>query len=221
MNEAVRVVIADDHVPLRAGVRSALEEGGFVVCAEASSGPAAVAAALRERPDVCLLDIHMPGGGIEAAAEIAAAVPETTVIMLTVSRSDADLFDALQAGARGYLLKDMDPGRLPDALRSALAGEAALPRALVAKLVDEFRGRGRKGLFGLPRRRPDDLTSREWEVLDCMSEGLSTRQIAERLFLSDVTVRRHVSAILRKLRVGSRDEAVRLAQERSRNLIDE
>jgi DNA-binding NarL/FixJ family response regulator len=221
VNERVRVVIADDHVPLRAGVRAALEEGGFVVCAEASSGPAAVAAAVRERPDVCLLDIHMPGGGIEAAAEITAAVPETTVIMLTVSRSDADLFDALQAGARGYLLKDMEPARLPAALRSAVAGEAALPRALVARLVDEFRGRGRKGAFGLPRRRPDDLTSREWEVLDCMGEGLSTRQIAERLFLSDITVRRHVSAILRKLRVGSRDEAVRLAKERSGNLIDE
>ena len=214
----LRIVIADDHAPLRAGVRAALEVGGFVVCAEAASGPEAIRAALRERPDICLLDIHMPGGGIEAAAEIADELPETIVVMLTVSRNDADLFDALRAGARGYLLKDMDPSRLPAALRATVAGEAALPRALVARLVGEFQARNRHGTFGIARRRPDDLTSREWEVLDAMREGLSTREIANRLFLSDVTVRRHVGAILKKLRVSSRDEAVRLADERSPKL---
>lgn len=217
MSRPLRVVIADDHPPTRMGVRLALEGHGFVVCAEEATGPAAVQAALRERPDVCLLDIHMPGGGVEAAREIADQVPEAAVVMLTVSRNDADLFDALKAGARGYLLKDIDPQRLPVALRAVVDGEAALPRALVARVVEELRRRG-SGAPGLGRPTPGDLTSREWEVLDCMSEGLSTAQIAKRLFVSDVTVRRHVGAILRKLRVSSREEAVRLAAERSRNL---
>jgi CheY-like chemotaxis protein len=123
----LRVVIADDHVPTRTGVRLALEQGDMLVCAEAPSAQAAVSAALRERPDVCLLDINMPGNGIKAAAEISARLPETAVVMLTVSSADEDIFDSLRAGARGYLLKDMDPARLPAALRGVLAGEAALP----------------------------------------------------------------------------------------------
>src|SRR6185436_9962129 len=103
------VLIADDHAAARAGVRTALEHGGFVVCAEASDGPGAVDAALRERPDACLLDVHMPGGcGIEAAAEIAARLPGTAIAMLTVSADEEDLFAAIQAGAVGYLLKDVD-----------------------------------------------------------------------------------------------------------------
>lgn len=219
MSRPLRVVIADDHPPTRMGVRLALEGHGFVVRAEEASGPAAVEAAVRERPDVCLLDIHMPGGGVEAAREIAERVPEAAVVMLTVSRNDADLFDAVKAGARGYLLKDIDPARLPFALGAVMRGEAALPRALVGRIVDELRRGG--GTPGLARPTPHDLTSREWEVLDCLSEGLTTAQIAKRLFVSDVTVRRHVGSILRKLRVSSREEAVRLAAERSRNLNGE
>ena len=217
MSGPLRVVIADDHPPTRRGVRVALEGDGFTICAEEASGPAAVAAALRERPDVALLDIHMPGSGVEAAAEITAAVPETTVVMLTISRNDADLFEALKAGARGYLLKDLDPARLPLALRAVLAGEVAIPRALVGRIVDEFQRRSGGGA-ALTRRNPDDLTSREWEVLDCLRDGLSTSQIAKRLFLSDITVRRHTGSILRKLKVSSREEAVRLAGDRSGNL---
>ena len=217
MSRPLRVVIADDHPPTRRGVRLALEGHGFTVCAEEASGPAAVAAAMRERPDVCLLDVHMPGGGVEAAAEIEAALPETTVVMLTISRNDGDLFEALKAGARGYLLKDLDPARLPLALDAVLAGEVAIPRSLVSRVVDEFRRRSGGGAT-LTRRHPEDLTSREWEVLDCLREGLSTSQIAKRLFLSDVTVRRHTGSILRKLKVSSREEAVRLAGDRSANL---
>jgi DNA-binding NarL/FixJ family response regulator len=172
-----------------------------------------VALAERERPDLCLLDVHMPGSGIRAASEIVERVPETAVVMLTVSRNDDDLFDALRAGAAGYLLKDTDPERLPHALRGVLAGEAAVPRALVTKVIDEFRTRGRRRRVPLTGRRGVELSSREWEVLDLLREGRNTAEIAHRLFVSPVTVRRHVSAILRKLDVPDRAAAVELLEQ--------
>ena len=128
MSETIRIVIADDHAPTRAGIRAVLEEDGFAVCGEAASADAAVDLALQERPAVCLLDINMPGGGIAAAGAISERLPETAIVMLTVSRDDADLFDALRAGAAGYLLKDIDRRQLPEDLRGVLAGEAPLPR---------------------------------------------------------------------------------------------
>lgn len=204
----VRVLIADDHPPTRAGVRSILEAADFDVVAEASDGPSAVAAALAQRPDVCLLDIHMPGNGIAAAGRITSALPESVVVMLTVSHHDDDLFDALRAGAVGYLLKDTDPDRLGPALRGVLAGEAALPRTLVARLVDEFQGRSRRRR-PLGKNRTAQLTDREWEVLELMRDGLSTAAMAERLFVSTPTIRSHVSAILKKLQVTDREAAVR------------
>ena len=212
MTDRIRVVIADDHPPTRAGVRAALERGGFVVCAEAADGATAVEAARRERPDVCLLDIHMPGDGIRAAETIAHELPETAVVMLTVSRSDSDLFDALRVGACGYLLKDIDPARLPLALHGVLQGEAALPRRLVSLLIEEFRERRRRRRIPIGGRRSVELTDREWEVLELMSEGLSTEEIAARLFISPVTVRTHVSAILRKLHVPTREAAIALLE---------
>ena len=212
MTDKIRVVIADDHPPTRAGVRAALERGGFVVCAEAADGATAVEAARRERPDVCLLDIHMPGDGIRAAETIAHELPETAVVMLTVSRSDSDLFDALRVGACGYLLKDIDPARLPLALHGVLQGEAALPRRLVSLLIEEFRERRRRRRIPIGGRRSVELTDREWEVLELMSEGLSTEEIAARLFISPVTVRTHVSAILRKLHVPTREAAIALLE---------
>ena len=208
------VLIADDHVPTRVGVRAALGDGGFAVVAEAARADVAVDRALRERPDICLLDINMPGNGILAAAQIAQQLPDTAIVMLTVSRDDADLFDALRAGAVGYLLKDTDPVRLPEALKGVLEGEAALPRTLVARVIDEFRERGRRKRLVFAKRRGVELTSREWEVLELLHQRLSTSEIAERLFVSQVTVRSHIAAILRKLRVESREEALRLLEER-------
>lgn len=210
MSESYRVLVADDHPPTRAGVRAALERDGFVVCAEAGDARSAIETARRERPDVCLLDIHMPGDGIHAAETISRELPDAAVVMLTVSRTDADLFNALRAGASGYLLKDIDPIRLPLALRGVLEGEAALPRRLVALLIEEFRERKRRRRIPLVGRRGVELTDREWEVLDLMKQGLSTEDIATRLFISPVTVRTHVSSVLRKLHVSTREAAVAL-----------
>jgi DNA-binding NarL/FixJ family response regulator len=210
----VTVLLADDHPPTRMGVRAALEHDGWDVIADVGTAAAAIEAALRLRPDVVLLDINMPGNGIAAAAELAPQLPQSAIVMLTVSRDDSDLFDALRAGAQGYLLKDTDPVRLPHALRGVLAGEAALPRALVARVIDEFRDRGRRKKLTFANRRGVELTSREWEVLDLMYQKLSTAEIAERLFVSQVTVRSHIAAILKKLRVDSREEALKLMEER-------
>lgn len=213
MNDAAEreiVLVADDHPPTRAGVRVALESGGFSVCAEVGDAASAVEAAVRLRPSVCLLDIHMPGNGIAAADEIGKRVPEAAVVMLTVSQEEEDLFDALEAGAIGYLLKDTSPLRLPDALRAVLRGEAALPPHLVTKVVSEFRQRRRRRRVSLPGRKPVDLTDREREVLAMMRDGLTTAEMAERLFVAPVTVRTHVAAILRKLRVPDRRAAVEL-----------
>jgi DNA-binding NarL/FixJ family response regulator len=206
----ISVVVADDHPPTRAGVRLALESSGrFAVVAEVANGGAAVEASRACCPDVALLDIRMPGDGIETARAIATMSPSTAVVMLTVSRDDADLFAALRAGARGYLLKDIDPDRLPLALEGVLAGEAALPRGLVARVIDEFRMRDSSGRRIGPLAR---LTDREWEVLSGMAHGKSTAEMAEEMYVSPVTVRTHVSAILRKLRVTNRIEAIEVAR---------
>ncbi len=211
-NERLRVVIADDHAPTRLGVRGSLQLDGFEVVGEASNARTAIELALRHEPDVCLLDVHMPGGGIAAADEIGRQLPETVVVMLTASREEADLFDALRAGVRGFLLKDMDPDRLGPALRGVLGGEAALPRSLVAKVLDEFRGRHGRRIFG-KQRRPTELTSREWEIMELLRQGLSTEDVAKRLFVSPGTVRVHVSSVLKKLSAPNREEALRILGE--------
>jgi DNA-binding NarL/FixJ family response regulator len=207
---SARVLIADDHPPTRAGVRAALEQNDFAICGEAATARDAVETAVRERPDICLLDIHMPGSGIAAATEISSALPEAAIVMLTISQNDEDLFDALKAGAVGYLLKDTDPGRLPHALRGVLEGEAALPRALVARVIAEFRDQSAHRRLSFSGRPAVELTSREWQVLELLRDGLTTKEIAERLFISRVTVRTHISSILRKLRAPSREAAIRL-----------
>ncbi len=204
----VRVLVADDHAPTRAGVRGSLDADGFLVVGEASSARQAVELANELQPDVCLLDIHMPGSGIAAANEISKSLPNCAVVMLTYSRDDDDLFDALRAGARGYLLKDMDPDRIGPALHGVLAGEAALPRSLVSRVLEEFQGRSRRKLF-VKTQRPTQLTSREWEIMDLLRQGLSTEEVAQRLFVAPGTVRVHISSVLKKLRVPDRESAIK------------
>jgi DNA-binding NarL/FixJ family response regulator len=201
-----RVVIADDHARVRAQIREALETGGCVVCAECATAGEAVRLTLQHQPDVALLDIHMPGSGIRAAQQIQQALPQVAIVMLTQSREDEDLFDSLRAGASGYLFKDIDPAQLPTALRAVLAGEAAMPRSLVARVLEEFRAPARPR-FRRKTPAAAKLSAREWEVMELLSQGHSTEQVATRLFVSPTTVRVHVSTVLRKLRVKDRDSA--------------
>jgi len=203
---SIRVLLADDHEPTRVDVRAALEaDPDMVVIGEEADAPGAVEVAVAEQPDVCILDVRMPGSGIAAVWEIAARCPGTRIIMLSVSREDADLFGALRAGADGYLLKDMDSSRIPHAVKDVLAGNAALPRSLTTRVLEEFRDTA-------PRWRSVDLgngserlTSREWEVVALLRRGLTTRQIAKRLVLTPATVRTHVAAAVRKLGVPDRE----------------
>jgi DNA-binding NarL/FixJ family response regulator len=208
----IRVLLADDHAPTREDIRVTLEaDPRFEVCAEAADAPGAVQAAARERPDVCLLDVSMPGGGVAAAWEISSRLPKTRVVMLTVSRDDDDLLGALRAGASGYLLKDTDPARLTHALADVLEGEAAIPRTLVTRLLGEFRDTSPRRRKLLHQQGPR-LTSREWEVLEFLRRGLSTADIAQELYVSKATVRSHVAAILHKLRVPDREAAIRMLE---------
>jgi DNA-binding NarL/FixJ family response regulator len=210
---SLRVLLADDHVPTRAGVRDALEAAGMEVVGEVGTGPEAVAAAILLRPDVCLLDVHMPGGGIQAAGEINDLGTATAIVMLAATATDEELFAALRAGARGYLLKDTDPDRLPFALQGVLDGEAAVPRRLVMRVIEEFRSRERRRRIPLLRPGAQNITDREWEVLELMREENSTREIANRLSISEVTVRRHVSALMAKLGARNRGEVLDLLSE--------
>ena len=205
----LRVVIADDHARMRGRVRAALEAGGCEVCAEGATAEDAVRLVREHEPDVALLDIHMPGSGIQAAREIVRATPGVAVVMLTQSAEDDDLFDSLRAGASGYLLKDTDPTRLPELLRGVLAGEAAMPARLVARIMDEFRAPPKRR-FGRTTVAAGKLSAREWEVMQLLSEGLSTDDVARRLYVSATTVRVHVSSVLKKLRVTDRESAFRL-----------
>ncbi len=201
------IVIADDHPAFRLGVRMALMRGGFNVVAEAADCEGAVSAVLRERPDVCLLDVCMPGGGIEAAARLSRVAPSTSVVMLTVSDSTDDLLAALRAGAVGYLPKDTRPDRLPAALCGVLKGEAALPRTLVGLVLGEFRDYATTADDRL-RVGEVELTSRESEIMRMLRSGLTTMEIGEMLSLSPVTVRRHISTGVAKLGVADRTAAV-------------
>jgi DNA-binding NarL/FixJ family response regulator len=202
-----RVLIAGKGRAARASLRAAVEKSsGFSICAEVADGAAAVQAAVRERPELCLLDIGMPDGTIAATREITSRLPETKVVIVTGSPEDDYLFDALRAGAAGFLSREAVAAQrsLRRALAAVLRGEAVIPRGLVTRLVAEFRDHG-------PRRRAlvtdngHDLTSREWEVLDLLRQGLSTREVAERLFVSRATVRSHAASVMRKLDLPDRE----------------
>jgi two-component system, NarL family, nitrate/nitrite response regulator NarL len=212
-DDTITVVVADDHVPTRALVAESLTAQGFDVVAQVGTAPDAVTAAVERQPQVCLVDLNMPGRGLVAVREITQRVPDTNVVVFTVSRADADLFTALQAGAVGYLVKDVDPDHLGAALRGVLQGEAAIPSSLVTKLITEFRSRGPSRVLPEIGGRRVRLTEKEWAVLEGLREGLATKDIAERLGVSQVTVRTHVAHILHKLEVPDRQSALRLLDE--------
>jgi DNA-binding NarL/FixJ family response regulator len=206
----VRVLIADHSPAVRAGVRLSLESSDCVVCAEADDAVAALEAAVRECPDVCLVDASLPGGAIAAVEEISSKLPDCRVVVFSDSRDAHDVLEALRAGASGYLLKEIDLAPLPVTLRRLLAGEAALPRALVGRLIESLRESERRRRLAVRH----DLSHRELEVLELLAEKLTTAEIARRLFVEKVTVRTHVASILKKLAAPDREAAIRLIQQR-------
>lgn len=210
---APRLMIAGNGSVTWAGIKIALERAGIEVCGEVKRAQDLVAEVAHLEPDVCLVDVELEGGGIRGASELGTRAPRTAVIVLTAKAADEeDFLAAMDVGAVGYIPMTISPARLPAAIRAVLDGELAIPRALMPLLVGHLRGRNARRHLMLSQRRAVDLTSREWDVLELMRDGLSTREIAERLLISEVTVRRHIGAVMKKMQVQSRGEALQLLQ---------
>ena len=215
MSDRIQVVIVDDHPLFRDGLIQTLKaEADMEVVGQAGTASEAMALAGELVPDVMLLDIAIPGSGLKAAQVIAAATPITKIIMLTGSQAEEDVLTALKAGARGYILKGVSGPELVKIVRDVFAGEAYVTPALAASLLSEMNG-GRPG--ARPATRPlDDLTERERQILEKLAAGLSNKEIAQQLFLSEKTIKHYVTNILQKLHVRNRVEAALLAQNLSR-----
>ena len=207
----ITVLIADDQAMVRAGLRLILEaEDDIVVVAEAENGEEGVRLARRETPDVVLMDVRMPVmDGLEATRQITEQVEGTRVIVLTTVDLDEYVYGSLRSGASGFLLKDADGDQLVEAVRVIAAGDALIAPSVTRRLISEFANRPElaeiKGL--------DDLTEREGEVLGLVANGLSNTEIGEALFVSESTVKTHVSHILTKLQLRDRVQAVVAAYE--------
>ena len=212
MSGVVRVLIADDHPVVRSGIKGMLEpDPGFDVVGEASSGPEAVALALREHPDVVLMDLQMPGlDGASATAQIKAQLPQTQVLVLTTYATDADIVRAIDAGAVGYLLKDAPHEDISRAVRAAARGETTLAPAVAQRLMQRVRSPGGGA-----------LSAREIEVLQLAARGLSNSEIARELFVSATTAKAHLVHIYAKLGVSDRTAAVTTALERGIIRLDQ
>jgi DNA-binding NarL/FixJ family response regulator len=213
VRRATRVVVAGAHLPTRTGIRLVLERNGFEICAEAPDADSAVAAVLRERPELCLVDADLPGGAMLATARITTRAPATDTVVLAAEADEQGVVDALHAGASGYLPLEADPEGLIRALRAVRRGEPAVPRSLLGPLVDQFRVRERRRRVSVRGGFEVELTRRQSEVLELLREGLGTAEMAARLGLSPVTVRRHLSLVLEKLGVSDRAEARDLLEE--------
>lgn len=202
------VLIAAERLPMRVGLRLALEPEAR--CTEAADAESAVHAAVRDRPDVCLLGLDGSGDGMRIVNEIATRVPSAQVILLTNRLDEDEFMAAVRAGASGYLTQSLDPKRLPHVVRGALRGEPAVPRRFVSRLLDELRMRERRRAVVLADRGRVTLTAREWEVAELLLRNASTAEIAAELGVAPVTVRRHVGSVERKLGVSTRAEVVAL-----------
>jgi DNA-binding NarL/FixJ family response regulator len=204
----IRILLAEDQTLLRQALRTILElEPGLTVVGEAADGEEATHRALALKPDIVLMDIQMPKrNGVEATALITAACPETRVVVLTTFDYDEYVFDAIKAGAMGYLLKDVPAPEVVDIIRRVHKGESFIQASVASKVLLEYGRRSR-----LPAG--EELTEREREVLQLLSLGASNREIGERLYLAEGTVKNHVSNILGKLHAANRTQAVALARE--------
>ena len=203
----MRVLVADDHSLFRDGIVSLLEAAGFEVVGQAGNGRVAVEMALHLRPDLVLMDISMPQmTGLEALRLIKAELQETQVVMLTVSDNNADLMEAVKAGAQGYLLKDLTANEFLEMLAGLEQGEAAITRKTATRLIEGFADQSRSHSEPL-----ESLTQREMEILRLVAEGLPNRDIAQALFVSENTIKYHMKNVLQKLGVQNRTEATTYA----------
>ncbi|MBI2846221.1 MAG: response regulator transcription factor [Chloroflexi bacterium] len=207
----IRILLADDHTLFRQGLRQILEaEEGMEVVGEASDGTEAVQRAWQLEPDVILMDIQMPKmDGVEATRQIAGRSPKSRVIVLTMYRQDKYLFDAIKAGAQGYLLKDAESAEVTSAIRQVYQGEAIIDPGLAAKMIDEFKRLEKEA-------RPQELqelSPQEMEILERVAEGKSNAEIANQLYLSEKTVRNRLTVIYEKLQVNNRTQAALLARQ--------
>jgi DNA-binding NarL/FixJ family response regulator len=207
--ELIRVVIADDHALFRRGLEMVLgSEPDIKVVAEANDGRQAVDAAVEHMPDLVLMDVRMPSStGIDATKLIKDHAPHIKILMLTISDEEEDLYEAIKAGASGYLLKEISIDEVADAIRKVHAGQSLISPSMASKLLTEFAAMARKDEEKQQMPAPR-LTDREMEVLTLVAQGLNNRDIARKLFISENTVKNHVRNILEKLHLHSRMEAV-------------
>lgn len=212
--DELRILVADDQVGVRAGIKRAIEPHGLQVVAEASHADDAVRLSAEHRPDVCIIAIDLPGSGVEVTRLIKQSLPDTKVVIMARTARDEDLLEALRAGADGYLLMSTGANRFSHAIRGVTQGEAALPRTMTARLILEFRERGmRRRVLIHPDRAEVELTGREYEVFQRLRQHEGTAQIASRLGISQVTVRRHVASVLHKLGAPNRRRAIEMLEQ--------
>ena len=211
MTGSIRVLLAEGDLPTRAGLRLSLTAAGLTIVAEAATHPAALDAALAHRPDVALVAADLSGDGIDTVRRLGELLPALRSIVLSGDPGGAELLAAVLAGAAGYLAKDMSATLLPHAVRGVATGEVALPRRHAERLLEELRRRDLRR-SRVAARAGATLTDREWEVLNLLGERASTAEMAQRLHISQVTVRRHVSTLLGKLKVADRASAAKLLQ---------
>ena len=205
----MRILLADDHALFRDGVASLLGAWGHEVVGQESDGAAAVATALRLRPDLVLMDVAMPGGGgLSATRRLAAEAPEIAIVMLTASEDVDDLFAAIKAGARGYLLKNLESGELRGMLNAIERGEAAITPAIAARILAEIARPAPAPASPIADPDPDRLTDRELDVLRLVVQGLRNKEIAAGLGISENTAKFHLRNILDKLHAQNRAEVV-------------
>jgi two-component system NarL family response regulator len=212
--EPIRVLIADDHALFRRGLEMVLdEEQDIDLVGQASDGAEAVAKAGESLPDVVLMDIRMPKtSGIEAARAMKESAPSAKIVILTISDEEEDLFEAIRAGASGYLLKDIPLDEVAEAVRAVHGGQSLINPSMAGKLLTEFATLARRDEEERPQQVPAPrLTEREMEVLKLVARGMNNRDIAKELFISENTVKNHVRNILEKLQIHSRMEAVMIA----------
>ncbi len=207
--ERLRVMVVDDHALFRRGLEMVLgQESDIELVGEASDGAEAIQRATELMPDVVLMDVRMPRrSGIEAAGEIKELLPHVKILMLTISDEEADLYDAIKAGASGYLLKEIPIEEVADAIRSVWQGQSRISPSMASKLLTEFAAIS-KTAEERPQMPAPRLTDREMEVLKLVAQGLNNRDIAKELFISENTVKNHIRNILEKLHLHSRMEAV-------------